>query len=63
MSRFYGTLTERLSLLAVDQTETNKVSVRYHYVGPSGTCDGQAILTLRQLGNDHLIESISAQGC
>jgi hypothetical protein len=64
MSDWYGNLSEPLSLLAATQTTANEVSVRYHYVGPHGPCDGLATLTLRQDGADFLIERIEApHGC
>ena len=64
MSDWYGSLSEPLSLLAAAQTAANEVSVRYHYVGPHGPCDGLATLTLRQDGANFLIERIEApHGC
>ena len=64
MSRFYGALSESLVLLTAQQTSVDQVRVRYHFRGDSGICDGGAILTLRQVGTDLLIESIHAEnGC
>ena len=38
---------------------TATMNVRYHYVGPSGVCDGLATATLRHAGKSFLIKSIA----
>jgi hypothetical protein len=64
VSRFYGALSEPLALLDAKQTSVDQVAVRYRFRGPGGICAGAAIVTLRQIGMDFLINSIHAEnGC
>jgi hypothetical protein len=63
MTKFYGSLAERLVLKKKVQTSANEVHVQYHYAGAGGACEGAANLTLRQIGSDLLIDSINPAGC
>ncbi|WP_247883337.1 hypothetical protein [Azospirillum brasilense] len=61
MSRFYGSMSVPIRLLAAEPIGRDAVRVRYHYVHVSGrACDGAAEVALAERGGLALIERIRA---
>jgi hypothetical protein len=64
MTRFYSRLLVPLKLLSVNEIDGSTVLARYHYVSASsGTCNGEAMITIVQRGPDRLIGRIRAGKC
>jgi hypothetical protein len=61
ITNYYSRLSEPLRLLAVSRFDDRSAHARYRYRSASGTvCDGEAIVTLRKVGEASLIESVRA---
>jgi hypothetical protein len=60
MSRFYGTMSQPLSIRSVRQIESDRLEVRYSYRVTKTTCEGTALVTTEAIGPRTLIRSIQA---
>ncbi len=64
MTRFYGDLLEPLRLLSITPTAPNAYMVRYTFRSKARACNGRALVTTTNRGNENLIFSIEAlDGC
>lgn len=60
ISRFYGSMKQPLRVLSVTQIDNEKVEVKYTYRYSSHTCDGIAMVTVRDYLGRLLISKIKA---
>jgi len=64
ITKFYASLAEPLRLVNVASLGDNKYQATYTFRSRSKACDGAAVVSLTQRGNEVLIESIRAlKGC
>ena len=64
LSRFYGSLSEPLELLSLDDAGRGRFEVRYRYLAGSGRCEGSATVRTKERRGRFYIEGIKAHdGC
>jgi len=64
LTRFYGSLAQRIRLIDIAQSNVGTYLVHYRYATNSRVCDGQAIVTTTLRGGRNFIQSIKAlNGC
>jgi Domain of unknown function (DUF4431) len=65
ITKFYGNLDERLTLINVVAVDQREYRVRYRFVARGGKrCDGEALVKTVRLDDENLISSIAAlNGC
>ncbi|AEH63648.1 hypothetical protein [Zymomonas mobilis] len=64
LTKFYGSLTDRIQLLDIAQESTNIFIVRYHYAAKSHICNGRASIMTSMRNGRNFIQSIHAlNGC
>ena len=64
LSRFYGSLAQRIRLIDIAQSNASTYLVHYRYATASRACDGRALVTTTLRGGRNYIQSIKAlNGC
>jgi len=64
LTRFYGSLAQRIRLIDITQNNANSYVVHYRYATISRICDGRAIVTTALRGGRNFIQGIRAlNGC
>ncbi|QHC36734.1 hypothetical protein [Komagataeibacter xylinus] len=64
LTRFYGSLTDPISVLDIAQENDSTFIVHYHYVIKSRVCDGRATVTTTMRNGQNFIQGIRAMnGC
>ncbi|MCH7628162.1 MAG: hypothetical protein IH997_05525 [Proteobacteria bacterium] len=60
LTRFYGSLAQRIRLVDIAQSNANTYLVHYRYATTSRACDGKAVVTTTLRGGRNFIQGIKA---